>query len=269
MQANERPHVLVLNASREMATHISLELHRGIAGCAILYAPSIELARLVLRRTKVDLIVASTVLPDGGVSRLRASLQEHAERTSGQSLPTLILVGEAPAEHIESLTRRGYALSHLHRFESSPPSKGPSVVSLSGQELRVRSQGYRRTAPATQPSSLQIQHPPEDQRRPSRWSAPPSPAAIADEEAPASLASSETPRDTELPGKRVESLSADLRNDLNNPLQEIVAMVFVARSASTDNDATTKKALDAIDRAAKNMATIVRSIETKIQNALE
>lgn len=266
---NERPHVLVLNASREMATHISLELHRGIVGCAILYAPSIELARLVLRRTKVDLIVASTVLPDGGVSRLQAALQEHAERTYGQSLPTLILVGEAPTEPIESLTRRGYTLSDLHRFESSAPSKEPSVVSLSGRELRVRPHGYRRISPVAQSRALQSDHYSKSQGLSARRLTPTPASTAAQKGAPAPVTSPKTPQETESPATRVESVSADLRNDLNNPLQEIVTMVFIARSASPQSDATTTQALDAIDRAAKNMANIVRSIETKIQGVLD
>lgn len=64
----------------------------------------------------------------------------------------------------------------------------------------------------------------------------------------------------------VENLGADLRNDLNNPLQEIVAMVFVARTGKSPMP--TEKALDAIAKAATNMSGIVNSIEQKIKEAV-
>lgn len=59
---------------------------------------------------------------------------------------------------------------------------------------------------------------------------------------------------------RIRALGADLRNDLNNPLQEIVAMVFVAQ-ATGGLAQPTNQALEAIDRAAKNMATVVSKLE--------
>ena len=65
----------------------------------------------------------------------------------------------------------------------------------------------------------------------------------------------------------VRNLGADLRNDLNNRLQEIVAMVFVAQ-ASKSSPTTNDEVLAAIDRAAKNLASVVQSIESKIQNVM-
>lgn len=62
----------------------------------------------------------------------------------------------------------------------------------------------------------------------------------------------------------VKKLGADLRNDLNNPLQEIVAMIFVAKSSNEISPATLQ-ALEAIDNAAKGMANTVKSLEDKIR----
>ena len=67
--------------------------------------------------------------------------------------------------------------------------------------------------------------------------------------------------------RAIRSLGADLRNDLNNPLQEIVAMVFVAQ-AGGEAAATTRQALAAIDGAAKNLAKVVGGLEEKIRDSL-
>jgi uncharacterized protein YaaW (UPF0174 family) len=66
--------------------------------------------------------------------------------------------------------------------------------------------------------------------------------------------------------EHIRSLGADLRNDLNNPLQEIVAMVFVAK-ASGESSATST-ALEAIDKAAQNLAGVVKGLETRILGAV-
>jgi len=64
----------------------------------------------------------------------------------------------------------------------------------------------------------------------------------------------------------IRALGADIRNDLNNPLQEIVAMVFVAQAATVAP--ATKQALEAIDRAAQNMASYVNGLEDKIRDVV-
>lgn len=71
-------------------------------------------------------------------------------------------------------------------------------------------------------------------------------------------------------GTKISSLGADLRNDLNNPLQEIVAMVFVAQSiaGSKTVHSNTKQALTAIEKAAHNMAQVVNNLEEKIRQVL-
>jgi hypothetical protein len=70
------------------------------------------------------------------------------------------------------------------------------------------------------------------------------------------------------PTTQIASLGADLRNDLNNPLQEIVAMAFVA-TASEGLSPIAEEALSAIQRAATNMAAVVDSLEDKIRNVVD
>ena len=65
----------------------------------------------------------------------------------------------------------------------------------------------------------------------------------------------------------ISLLGADLRNDLNNPLQEIVAMAFVATSSS-ELSSTAEEALGAIQRAATSMASVIDTLEDKIRGAI-
>lgn len=65
----------------------------------------------------------------------------------------------------------------------------------------------------------------------------------------------------------IASLGADLRNDLNNPLQEIVAMAFVAHT-SQGISPVAEQALSAIQRAATNMAQVVNNLEDKIRTVV-
>jgi signal transduction histidine kinase len=67
---------------------------------------------------------------------------------------------------------------------------------------------------------------------------------------------------------QISSLGADIRNDLNNPLQEIVAMAFVATS-SDGLSPIAEEALSAIQRAATNMSSVVNSLEDKIRSVVE
>ncbi|MCI5066356.1 hypothetical protein MRY87_11590 [bacterium] len=66
---------------------------------------------------------------------------------------------------------------------------------------------------------------------------------------------------------RVSSLGADLRNDLNNPLQEIVTMAFVARQSQAQQELS-HDALQAIERAAKQLAGTVSGLEDRIRAAV-
>lgn len=67
--------------------------------------------------------------------------------------------------------------------------------------------------------------------------------------------------------QKISELGADLRNDLNNPLQEIVAMAFVAH-ASAGLSPAAEQALSAIQRAAGSMERVVKSLEDKIRGAV-
>ena len=62
--------VLVINSSQEMAREITKELTLGIPGCSIMYAPTIELARWIIKRRAIDLVVSCPVLPDGSIIKL-------------------------------------------------------------------------------------------------------------------------------------------------------------------------------------------------------
>ena len=194
----EETSVLVINSSTEMAKEITLQLTLKLPGCSIMYAPTIELAKLLLKKRKIDLIVSSPVLPDGSISNLRDSLAQMKHR------PDFVVVGDVSTNNAHVLEHSGYEFAVLKRF---------------GGEKR----------PKPRERSLR------NSRRPA-------------------------PTDT------VKNLGADIRNDLNNPLQEIVAMVFVAK---TDGASPfTAQALEAIERAAQNMAHIVKGIEEKISKAV-
>lgn len=66
---------------------------------------------------------------------------------------------------------------------------------------------------------------------------------------------------------KIKELGADLRNDLNNPLQEILTMVHVA-SSQNEKTEITSQALEAIGKAATNLAGVVKQIEGKIRVAI-
>lgn len=196
MPSSEISTVLVINASHEMAKEITLQLTLGIPTCSIMYAPSIHIARWILARRHIDLVVSSPILPDGPIGRLRDSLEKMA------SPPNVVVVGNMNATSAELFGKGGYEFSSVRRL-----------------------------------GELSVEEP-------------------------------VTPKQEALPfDNKVKSLGADLRNDLNNPLQEIVAMVFVAQ-AGAPSEAGTSQALNAIEKAAKNMAKIVSGLEDRIKGTL-
>ena len=208
--------VLVINSSQEMAKEITLQLTLSIPGCSIMYAPSLELARLILSRRSIDLVVSSAVLPDGGLLRLKAILQAR------ESPPDVAIVGDASASQLEAFKSGGYEVSHVRRLQPKAESTGDRVLSLRGKSLRVSAPVVKSGGP-----------------------------------------------DKQISTETISSLGADLRNDLNNPLQEIVAMLFVAKAGGPVANGPTAQALDAIDRAAKNMASVVKTLEDKIRRAVQ
>ncbi len=195
--------VLVLNSSQEMAKEITHQLTISLPGCSMTYAPSIELAGWILKRRKVDLIVSSPRLPDGGIDRLRKQL------TAIQSPPDLVVVGKVSTENVTALGDLGYHFASWKRIGNKPTPADRKARANDSEK------SHRKT----------------------------------------------------IVRKQVKTLGADIRNDLNNPLQEIVAMVFVAQQAGEVAE-TTHQALDAIDIAAKNMAEYVNALEDRIRSAV-
>ena len=186
--------VLVINASQGLAQEITVELSRNLPGATILFAPTLHLALWILKRRSIDVILSSSVLPDGPL----AKLHEFLELMSPP--PELVVISDLTTTRSEMGSHPGYRFVELRR------------VSMRQQPAQ----------------------------------APPSAAA---------------------PLSRISELGADIRNDLNNPLQEIVAMAFVAHS-SQGLSPSAEHALSAIQRAATNMANVVNKIEEKIRTVV-
>lgn len=192
--------VLVINASHQMAKEMTFQLSLHLPRCSILYAPTLELARHILSRRPVNLVIASPMLPDGGIERMKNHL------LSLECPPDLVVIKDV---------RR---LPALRAQSSEQP-----ITRVSPQKLSASSE-----------------------------SSP--------------IKASPTVKETVI-RESLRNLGADIRNDLNNPLQEIVAMVFVVKSGDPLAPSTSQ-ALQAIDLAAKNMASYVNSLEEKIRSAV-
>jgi hypothetical protein len=65
----------------------------------------------------------------------------------------------------------------------------------------------------------------------------------------------------------IQDLGADIRNDINNPLQEIVSMLYVAKSENLSPEVASQ-ALDAIGKAAGNLSSVVKQLEGKIRGVV-
>jgi hypothetical protein len=182
--------VLVVNASQEMAQEITIELSRTLPGSSILFAPTLHLALWMLKRRQIDIILSSSTLPDGPLSKLHESLELM------QPPPELVILSDLTTTRSELGSHPGYRFVELRRVNSRQPFAAPQF----GQ-------------------------------------------------------------------RNIATLGADLRNDLNNPLQEIVAMAFVAH-ASQGLSPTAEQALTAIQKAAANMASVVNNLEDKIRSVV-
>ncbi len=201
-ESDEEHVVLVINSSQEMAKEITLQLTIAIPACSIMYAPTIELAKWILSRRTIDLVVSSAILPDGNISRLKDLF------ATMKSAPDVVVVGDLSSKNTEIFRNSGYEFSEIRRLGAPT---GP-VINRIHPKPTVNREG------------------------------------------------------TAL-NRSIKTLGADLRNDLNNPLQEIVAMVFVAQASGAASP-TTGQALEAIDRAAKNMADVVKGLEEKISKVV-
>lgn len=197
--------VLVVNSSYDMAKEITMQITLSMPHCSIMYAPTLEIAKLILLRRRIHLVVASSLMPDGGILGIRSTLARL------QSPPDMIVVGALSTQNSEMLARSGYQLVSARRVGS--------IIS-------------------------------------SRKGTTPEPTPVVRQKDP------------------IKVLGADIRNDLNNPLQAIVAMVFVAKSAtagalSEEASPATAQALEAIDRAAQGMAKVVNGLEEKIRQVVD
>lgn len=187
--------VLLLNSSHEMAKEITLQLQLAIPGCSIMYAPTMALGECILKRRKIDLIVSSVMLPDGGIKRLKNVLDSLSYE------PDVMVVGEMHNDSEYDFSDLGY--DYITKRKLAAASSNLSTTPII----------HKRRVDA-----------------------------------------------------KIRSVGADLRNDLNNPLQEIVAMVFVAKKH--DAKTITRSALEAIETAAKNLTNVVKGIEDKIKVAV-
>jgi hypothetical protein len=199
--------VLVVNSSYDMAKEITMQITLSMPHCSIMYAPTLELAKLILLKRRIHLVVASSMMPDGGILGIRSTLARV------QNPPDMIVVGALSTQNSEMLSRSGYQLVSARRV-------GSLISSRKG---------------------------------------------VVPEPAPASIIKHKD---------AIKTLGADIRNDLNNPLQAIVAMVFVAKSATAGvlpegTSPATAQALEAIDRAAQGMAKVVNGLEEKIRQVVD
>lgn len=198
--AQEEFTTLVVNASQDMAKEMTLQLTLMMPDCSIMYSPTIELAKWILTRRKINLVVSSPVLPDGSVEKLRDTLN------GLDSPPDIVVVGRAGLQRTSLFTTSGYHFAAVKKI-----SEGEKPGSLTQKTLSLTANSALKQA--------------------------------------------------------IRDLGSDIRNDLNNPLQEIVAMVFVAKTGTMPAGAT-DKALLAIENAAQNMAQVVNKLEEKIHTTV-
>lgn len=198
--ADSELRVLVINASQDMAKEITLELTLALPGCSIMFAPTLALAKSILARREINLVVSSQILPDGNIAVLKEALSRKQKR------PDLVVIGGMTWPLAKALEIAGYRLS-ASKDLTTPINRMAQIPAATNHEQQIA------------------------------------------------------------PGSDIKELGADLRNDLNNPLQEIVAMVFVAKQTQ-GSSGVTGEALEAIDRAAKNLASVVKGIEDRIRSVV-
>jgi len=187
---------LVINSSFVMAKEITLAITLKMPHCSIMYAPGIAVAKWLIKRRKIDLIVSSPMLPDGGIEDLIPLCEELSPP------PDLVVVGNIDSAELKYAEEFGQLHNSVHYF----------------------GEGFRKVK---------------------------SPVEVVPKQEMA-----------------VKKLGADIRNDINNPLQEIVALIYVAK-AGRELAPVTVEALEAIDRAAKGIASTVKGIEDRIRTLNE
>jgi hypothetical protein len=210
--AQEKPTVLVINSSNQMASTITKQLTIGLPECVILYSPSLALASWMLKRRKISLIIASQILPDGGTDKLKAIVQEL------ESPPDIIIVGRHLGQTVSRLSCVGYKITSHKKL--------------------ISNKGYEDDKKAAQNSP-----------------------AINDKP------NKSADNDSLTLKAKLSSLGADLRNDLNNPLQEIVTMAFIVKQQDAKSSLT-DEAIIAIEKAAGQLAGTVERLEQRIVRAV-
>lgn len=175
--------VLVINSSAAMAKEITLAITTKMPLCSIMYAPGVEVAAWLLKKRRIDVVVSSPMLPDGGVEKLVPVCESLSPG------PDLVIVGAPESEQMRILNKFGRA-HDAHKYFDGNQS---------------------------------------------------------------------TPKED--PFKKI---GADLRNDLNNPLQQIVAMIYVAK-AGKEVSPITVEALEAIDKATRGLAETVQGLEDRLR----
>lgn len=189
-------HVLVINADHLMAKELNHQISMQIPGCSIMFAPTLALARLMLQKRKIDLVISSDILPDGSLKELERALEQLEVK------PDVLVFGNLKYHQGRALEDANYEMISYKRLNQARTNF-----------LKPRSR-------------------------------------------------------SRLLESKISSLGADIRNDLNNPLQEIVAMVFVAQAGSEETQPQIQLALNAIDGAAKLMSDYVNKLETRIKEVV-
>lgn len=202
-----------------MAGHISERLRTTLPNHQILYSPSLKLADWMLKRKKIDLIISSEVLPDGGIDSLQEIIRRYTHK------PDLVVVGKGLPRSIYSLKKAGYDLVSCKRVVAENPIKH-EILSTPKDSLQEKQSAQER-ADLSQKTLIGR-------------------GALA---------------------TKITTLGADLRNDLNNPLQEIVTLAFAVKQSSSE-DQVTQQAIEAIEEAAKQMAGTVQKIEDRVKSVV-
>lgn len=190
--------LLIINSNQKMADEITAEFRSTLPHCKIIFAPSLFLAEKILAKNNFDLIVASPILPDGCIIKLKTTLNKLLVR------PDLVVIGSLSKKLKQEIAECFTTTSCEYKSTNSP-----KVINYTKSKDTAKQD-------------------------------------------------------------RIKKLGADLRNDLNNPLQEIVTLLFVAQNMPNEEASTgIKSALSAIEKAANNMAVVVRGLEGKIKVFVE
>ena len=63
--------ILLVNSCTRMAKEINTELMQRVPNCSVTFAPSLSLSKILIAKTQYDLIIASSIMPDGKTDSLK------------------------------------------------------------------------------------------------------------------------------------------------------------------------------------------------------